>query len=54
MQKSELFLTVTWGKINNNCRAMPKKEKMPEMEKKIQWQGAEGFKEMKQVTTTIF
>lgn len=33
---------------------MPKKEKMPEMEKKIQWQGAEGFKEMKQVTTTIF
>lgn len=35
MQKSELFLTVTWGKINNNWQAMTKKEKMPEMGKKI-------------------
>lgn len=33
---------------------MPK-GKMPEMEKKnqIQWQGAERFKEMKQITTAI-
>ena len=51
----EQFLTVTQGKINNNCQAMPKKKKMPKkFLNEVQWQGAEGFKQVKQITTTIY
>lgn len=50
-RKSELFLTITRGKINNDCQAMPIKEKNARnlKKKKVQWQGAEGFKEVKQI-----
>lgn len=43
-RKSEPFLAVTRGKINNDCHAIPKKEKNA----RSPWQGAERSQEAKQ------
>lgn len=43
-RKAEPFLAVTRGKINNDCHAIPEKEKNA----RSPWQGAERSQEVKQ------